>query len=155
MIGFSYSLKTVDFRAILMSFLTFFSQKTNPAEFLRQEVILSKGYRRKCSIWSEPLAIINLLFFKNATKSDQLMIISIYLPEVKNLKKINGVACLGWFNMELPNEEFSPLSNRWYDHSKNVFYPFLWQQLSRKHTPSSKSCNLFVQTMIEKMESSR
>ena len=155
MIGFSYSLKTVDFRAILMSFLTFFSQKTNPAEFLRQEVILSKGYRRKCSIWSEPLTIINLLFFKNAIKSDQLMIISIYLPEVKNSKKINGVACFGWFKMELPNEEFSPLSNRWYDHSKNVFYPFLWQQLSRKHTPSSKSCNLFVQTMIEKMESSR
>ena len=136
-----------------MSFLTFLSQKTNPAEFLRQKVILSKGYRRKCSIWSEPLSIINLLFFKNAIKSDQLMIISIYLPVVKNSKKINGVLDDLTWNYSMKN--FLLLATVDMIPLKMIFYPFLWQQLSREHTPSSKSCTLLVQTMIEKMESSR
>ena len=35
--------------------------------------------------------------------------------------------------MELPNEAFFTLSNLYYDHCKNVFYPFSWQQLSGKH----------------------
>ena len=55
----------------------------------------------------------------------------------------------------LRDEELFPLSSRCYDHCKNVFYPFSYQQLSGKHTPSSKSCNLLVQTIIEKMESTR
>ena len=59
------------------------------------------------------------------------------------------------FHMELPNEAPFPLSKRYYDHCKNVFYSFSEQQLSGKHIPSSKSCNLLVQTVIEKMESSR
>ena len=48
----------------------------------------------------------------------------------------------GWFNMELSNEASISLSNRCYDHCKNVFYWFSWKQLSGKHIPSSKSCNL-------------
>ena len=48
-----------------------------------------------------------------------------------------------------------PFNNRYYDHCKNVFYPFSQQQFSGKHIPSSKSCNLLVQTIIEKMEPSR
>ena len=55
----------------------------------------------------------------------------------------------------LRDGELFPLSSRCYDHCKNVFYPFSYQQLSGKHSPSSKSCNLLVQTIIEKMESTR
>ena len=43
-----------------------------------------------------------------------------YLPLLKNSKKSTRY---GWFDMELPNEEFFPLSNRCYDHCKNVFLP--------------------------------
>ena len=57
--------------------------------------------------------------------------------------------------MELPNEASFPLSKRYYNHCKNVFYPFLQQQLSGKHTLSSKPCNFLVQTIIEKMDSNR
>ena len=55
--------------------------------------------------------------------------------------------------MELPSEASFPLSKRYYDHCKNIFYPFSKQQLSGKHIPSSKSWNLLVLTIIEKMES--
>ena len=54
MIGFASSLIPVDFRAILMSFGSFVSQKTNPGKFLRPEVILSRSYLRKCSICLHP-----------------------------------------------------------------------------------------------------
>ena len=48
-----------------------------------------------------------------------------YLPLVKISKKSEVRAtCPGWFNIELPNEEFFPLSNHCYDHCKNIFYPF-------------------------------
>ena len=69
----------------------------------------------------------------------------------KSLKKTHEVrvTCPGRFNMELPNEAFSPLSNRFYDHCKNDVYPFSWQHLSGKHISSSKSCNLLVQTITE------
>ena len=38
-------------------------------------------------------------------------------------KKIHEVrsTCPGWFNMQLANEAFFPLSNRYNDHCKNVF----------------------------------
>ena len=65
------------------------------------------------------------------------------------------MACPEWFNIKVPNEEFFLLSNRCYDHCKNVFYPFLKHQLSVKHIPSSKSCNLLFRTMTEKMEPER
>ena len=52
LIGFASSLIPVGFRAISMSFLSFLSQKTYPEEFLRPEVILRRGYLRKCNIWS-------------------------------------------------------------------------------------------------------
>ena len=44
----------------------------------------------------------------------------------KNFKKIHEVkvTCPGWFNMELSNEAFFSLSNRCYDHCKNVSYSF-------------------------------
>ena len=58
-------------------------------------------------------------------------------------------------SMELPSDASFPLSNRYFDHCKSVFYPFSQQQLSGKDIPSSKSCNLLVQTIIEKMESDR
>ena len=63
--------------------------------------------------------------------------------------------CPGWFNMKLTNEALISLSNRCYDHCKNVFYPFSLQELSRKPVPSWKWCNLLVQTITEKMESNR
>ena len=61
----------VGFRAISMSFLSFLSQKNYPGEFLGTEVILSRSYLRKCSIWLPPI-IINLSFFKNAINSEPL-----------------------------------------------------------------------------------
>ena len=54
LIGFAYSISTVGFRAIWMSFLSFMSQNTYPEGFLRPEVILSQTYLRKCSIWRPP-----------------------------------------------------------------------------------------------------
>ena len=73
----------------------------------------------------------------------------------KNFKKFHEVrvTSLGRFNMELPNEAFFLVNNRCYDHCKNVFYPFsLQQQFSGKHIPSSKSSNILVQTITDKME---
>ena len=35
------------------------------------------------------------------------------------------VACLGYFNMDLPNEAFFPLRNRGYDHCKKYLLPIL------------------------------
>ena len=64
-----YSSIPVGFRGISMSFL---SQKTHTGNFLRPEVILSRNYIRKCSIWLRPSPIINLLFFKNAIKAELL-----------------------------------------------------------------------------------
>ena len=51
LIGFAYSSIPVGFRAISTLFLSFLSQKTYPEEFLGPEVILSRSYLRKCSIW--------------------------------------------------------------------------------------------------------
>ena len=147
-----------------MSFMNFLSQKTYLGEFLRQEVILSKSYLRKCSNWLVPPLIINLSFFKNAIKSEPLEVkgknfqnfhISVISITGTNFKKIHEVrvTCPGRFNMELLNEAFFSFSNGCYNHCKNFFYPFPNQ--SGKHIPSSKSCNLLVQTMIEKMESGR
>ena len=72
MIGFTYSLIPVDFGATLMSLFGFLSQKKYPGEFLRPEVILSRSYLRKCSIWPPPSIINNLSFFKNAISSETL-----------------------------------------------------------------------------------
>ena len=65
-----------------------------------------------------------------------------------NFKKIHEmrVTCPGWFNIELPNEAFFTLSNHCYDYSKNVFYPFSWQQLSGKHIPFTKIMQPISQT---------
>ena len=57
----------VGFRAIMMSFLRFLSQ----GKFLKPEIILSRTYLRKLSIWP-PSIIINLLFVKNAITSELL-----------------------------------------------------------------------------------
>ena len=62
----------VSFGEISMSFLNFLSQKTYPGKCLRPEVIFSRRYLKKCSIWSDPSAIINLSDFKNAIKSEPL-----------------------------------------------------------------------------------
>ena len=135
MIGFVYSLIPVSVRPNLMSFLSFLSQKKYLGEFLRQEVILSRIYLRKCSIWPLPSSIINLPFFKNTITSGPLGVrrynfqdfhISMIPTTGKNFWKIHEVrvTCPGWFNMELPSEASFPLSNRYYDHCKNIFYPF-------------------------------
>ena len=50
----------------------FLESKAYAREFLRSEVILSRSYLRKCSIWLGPPHIINLSFFKNAMKSEPL-----------------------------------------------------------------------------------
>ena len=44
--GLAYSLIPVSFRTILISFLSFLSQKTYPGEFLRPKIILSRSYLR-------------------------------------------------------------------------------------------------------------
>ena len=62
----------VGFRAILMSFLSFLSQKRYPGEFLRPEVILSRRYLRKCNIWLGASTVTNWSFFKNSIKSEPL-----------------------------------------------------------------------------------
>ena len=72
LIGFVYSSMSVGFRVISMSFLSFLSQKTYPGKFLRPEVILSRTYLRKCSIWLGLPTIINLSFFKHAIKYEPL-----------------------------------------------------------------------------------
>ena len=135
MIGFAYSSISLGLRAISMSFLSFLSQKTYPGEFLRPEVILSRSYLRKCSIPLGFLPIINLSFFLNIIKSEPLGVRGYYfqgfhismIPTTgKNFKEIHEVrvTCPGWFSTELPNGAFFPLTNRCYDQSKNVFYPF-------------------------------
>ena len=70
LIGFAYSFKQVGLRANLMSCFSFLSQKTYPGEFVRPEVVLSRSYLRKCSIWLGLPPIINLSFFENTTKSE-------------------------------------------------------------------------------------
>ena len=62
----------VGFRAILMSFLSFLSQKGYPGEFLELEVILGGCYPRNCCTWQSPLININLEFFKKAINSEPL-----------------------------------------------------------------------------------
>ena len=47
LIGFSYSLKPVGFRANSVSFLNFLSQKTYPDEFSRPEGVWNRGYQKK------------------------------------------------------------------------------------------------------------
>ena len=70
LIGFAYSFIPVGFRAILMLFLSFLSQKIYPAEFVKPEVLLSRRYLRKCSIWPGAPSVIN--FSKNAIISEPL-----------------------------------------------------------------------------------
>ena len=135
MIGFAYSLIAVGFRAILMSFFSFVNQKTYSGNFLRPEVILSRNYPTKCSIWPTPLSSSILSFFKNAINSEPLGVRSYYFQDFhnsvipttsKNFSKIRDVKVTypGWFIIELPNEASFPLCNRYYDHCKNVFHPF-------------------------------
>ena len=57
---FSYSIIPVGFRAILISFLNFWSQKRYPGDFLRPEVILSRSHLRNCCIWWSSLTHISL-----------------------------------------------------------------------------------------------
>ena len=67
-----HSLIPVGFTAIMMSFLSFLSQKTYPGESLRPEIILSRYYLIKCSAWPSPSIIINLSFVKNTRNSEPL-----------------------------------------------------------------------------------
>ena len=136
MIGFTYSSMPIGFRTISMSFLSFLSQETYPGDFLRLEVILRRSYLRKCSSWPLPSPYHQFVIFKKIPKNlnrveletniFRIFISLWYLPLVKFSKKIHDirVTCPGWFNMDLPNEAFFPLSNRCYDHFKSVFYPF-------------------------------
>ena len=72
LIGFAYSLIAVGFGAILMLFFGFVSQKSYPERILRPEVMLSRSYLTKCSIWPTFPIIINLSFLKNAIISEPL-----------------------------------------------------------------------------------
>ena len=64
LIVFAYSLIPVGFREILVSFLTFLSQKAYPGELLRPKIILSRNYLRNCSIWLPPLSSLICHFLK-------------------------------------------------------------------------------------------
>ena len=83
MIGFPYSLIPVGFREIKMSFMSFLSQKTYPGELLRTEIILSKNYLRKYSIWPPPSIIINLSFVENAINSELLGVRGYYFQDFR------------------------------------------------------------------------
>ena len=72
LIGFAYSLIPVGFRALLILFLSFSSQKTYTGESLGPQVVLNRIYLRKCNISPSTSLIINLSFFKNAIKSELL-----------------------------------------------------------------------------------
>ena len=68
----------------------------------------------------------------------------------KFLKNPRGEGDMPW-----SSEASFSLNNRYYDHCKNVFYPFSYQQLSGKHIPWSKSCSVLILTITEKMESNK
>ena len=130
-----YSIISIGFRAITMSFLSFLSQKAYPGECLRPDVVLSRSYLRKCSIWLGPPPIINLSFFENAIKSEPLGARGYYFLDIhismipttgKIFKKIYEVrvTCPRWFKIELNNEDFSYLGNRCYKHCKKAFCLF-------------------------------
>ena len=57
--------------AILMSFLSFLSQKKYAGEFLRPEVVISRSYPKKV-VFGRSHMIIKLSFFKNAINSEPL-----------------------------------------------------------------------------------
>ena len=89
LIEFSYSLIPVGCRAILMSCLSFESQKTYPGEFLRPEVILSRSYLRKCSIWLLKNYQYMLKIFHDAHKNLSSPPGPSYILNVRSLIKIN------------------------------------------------------------------
>ena len=62
LIGFAYSLTAAGFRAILMSFFSFVSQKIYTGKSLRPEVTLSRSYLTECSIWLPSLSSSNYYF---------------------------------------------------------------------------------------------
>ena len=64
LIGFACSLIPVGFRAILISCLSFVSQKTYPWEFLREELILSRSY----VVLGHPLYHHQFFIFKKCYK---------------------------------------------------------------------------------------
>ena len=70
MIRLAYDSVPAGFRAILISFLSFFSQKTYPVKIFRPEVVLSRSYLKKCSVWLGSPPIINFSFLRNAIKSE-------------------------------------------------------------------------------------
>ena len=45
------------------------------------------------------------------------------IPTTRKIIHKVRVTYPGWFNMELPHKAFFPLSNRCYDHCKNIFLP--------------------------------
>ena len=62
----------------------------------------------------------------------------------KNFKKLHElrVTCPGWFSIKLHNEAFFPLSNRCYDHYKNVFLPIFIAKVVRKTYSFTKNMQL-------------
>ena len=94
---FSYSLIPVGFRAILMSFLSFLSQKKIPRRIFKTRGYFKEKLSKKLLHLAAPSPIIiNLLLFKNAINSKCLQLeanifrifISLwYLPLVKISKK--------------------------------------------------------------------
>ena len=72
LIGFAYTSISVCFKAILMSYLSFLSQKIYPDDFLRAEFILGRKFLQRCSIWLGPSPIIIFPLFRNAIKSEPL-----------------------------------------------------------------------------------
>ena len=162
MIRFFYSLIAVGFRAILMSFLGFLSQKRYPREFLRPEGILSTGYLRNCCIWWSPP--YHHQFVKKLKMLKTLNRFELEVNIFRNFKSL-------WY---LPLVKISKKSMRQGWHALDslawnypVKYLFLkvtvtmitikmsFTDFHRQHIPSTKLCNLLVLTIIEKTESNR
>ena len=113
---------------ILISVFSFMSQKLHPGDFLRPEVILSRSYIRKYSIWPAPSIIINLSFHQLNRLELQAnffrIFISLWYLSLIIFHFNVRVTCHGWFSIELPNKASFLISSLSYDHCKNVFYSF-------------------------------
>ena len=71
MIGLSYSSKPVGFRAILMPFLSFLSQKRYPNEFSRPEVVWNRFIKEKL-VFKMSVEAHQFEIFKSTINSEML-----------------------------------------------------------------------------------
>ena len=132
-IGSAFSSIPVGFRQFKCLFWVTWVKKNIPSGIFMTEVISSRSYLRKCSIWMGPPRIINFFHFlkvliclKLEPNIFKIFTSLWYLPLVTISKKKMlevRVTCHGWFNMALPSAAFFSL-NSCCDHCRNVYTHF-------------------------------